>query len=395
MHYEFPAIEGFDDVKGCIDPDFFIVKRDDRGIFVNYKYSTTETFPLEKSWESSVRREFRGISFSVDGKLVNRKYHKFFNLDERPDVGVDSLDFSKKFWVLDKLDGSMITPFPYKGKLEMHTKMGATDVAAPVTSWVEDKKNYIDFMWEMLNEGFTPIFEWISPSNRIVIDYEDTNLVLTAIRHNITGEYVRYDRMVEIAKSHAIPVVKALNELVTDFDGLVRHIKNIEGSEGVVVRFDDGHMVKIKSEWYVRIHNAINNVTNEKKVIGMFLDGTLDDVIPYLPGDVKKEVEDFTGDYMKKVRDFVNKVWNIRNDIMSDIDTDDVRGFRKAYAMSVNSKYKSLATFLFAARDMKDISEMEEYIIDYTRKNLSTNEKLNRLLKTIGARMMNRIVSLD
>jgi hypothetical protein len=51
--------------------------------------------------------------------------------------------------------------------------------------------DYEGFCWETINSGYTPIFEWMHPQKRIVIDYgKEPNLILTAIRHIVTGQYV-------------------------------------------------------------------------------------------------------------------------------------------------------------------------------------------------------------
>jgi hypothetical protein len=45
----------------------------------------------------------------------------------------------------------------------------------------------IKFSYEIMKQGYTPIFEFISPKNRIVIEYKEKELCLLAIRNTITG----------------------------------------------------------------------------------------------------------------------------------------------------------------------------------------------------------------
>jgi hypothetical protein len=53
-------------------------------------------------------------------------------------------------------------------------------------------------------------------------------------------------------------------------------------------------MVKIKSDWYVRIHKVKSLLENEREVVGLALRNELDDLYPVLaPEDVKK-VQDYT-----------------------------------------------------------------------------------------------------
>jgi hypothetical protein len=44
--------------------------------------------------------------------------------------------------------------------------------------------------------GWTPIFEWCSKTNLIVLSYESDQLVLTAMRNMKTGRYMSYAELV-------------------------------------------------------------------------------------------------------------------------------------------------------------------------------------------------------
>ena len=62
-----------------------------------------------------------------------------------------------------------------------------------------------------------------------------------------------------------------------DIDSVLEDLKVIEGIEGYVMQFNDGRMIKIKSDWYNAQHRAEAGL-RERDVVKMFLDGTLDDV---------------------------------------------------------------------------------------------------------------------
>jgi hypothetical protein len=48
-----------------------------------------------------------------------------------------------------------------------------------------------DFCYDCVIDGdMTPIFEWCSRNQRIVVDYPEDMLVLTAVRDNIEGVYI-------------------------------------------------------------------------------------------------------------------------------------------------------------------------------------------------------------
>jgi RNA ligase len=206
MRYKFPEIRHLDEVRDAIkDSKEFIVAERDWGIVVNYLVSGPDTFPSvhtsggsarmreEATTAKAIRRECRGLIFAHDGALISRPYHKFFNVNERDETQVDRIDLGQPHVILEKLDGSMIRPIPINGGYRLGTKMGITDVSRQAEVWLVDKPNYDQFIRECLSNGLTPIFEWVSRKQRIVIDYPEDNLILTAIRDNLTGEYLPYE----------------------------------------------------------------------------------------------------------------------------------------------------------------------------------------------------------
>ena len=80
----------------------------------------------------------------------------------------------------------------------------------------------------------------------------------------------------QIIRKYDIPVVKEVRNPI-------ENIPSMTDIEGVVVRFENGHMIKIKSEWYIAIHKAKENLLFEKNVIKMILEEKVDDILPYLP----------------------------------------------------------------------------------------------------------------
>jgi len=201
MKYQFPVINHISEVQAAVRglDEFICADRGDHLIF-NYLVNFSTTFPDPMSVNDpetarlyALRRECRGLIFSkATGRVIRRPYHKFFNLNERPETSQNNIDLSQDHTVLTKLDGSMIAPFYSEGQLRFGTKMGITEVAGPAEKFAYASRSYIDFSRNLIADGYTPIFEWTSRQQRIIIDYPEENLILTAIRHMITGEYLPY-----------------------------------------------------------------------------------------------------------------------------------------------------------------------------------------------------------
>ena len=90
---------------------------------------------------------------------------------------------------MTKLDGSMLHPMKVGSNIRWMSKMGITDVALQVEEFVSLNTKYQNFAEWCIKNTLTPIFEWCSQKQKIVIDYPEDSLTLLAVRHNISGEY--------------------------------------------------------------------------------------------------------------------------------------------------------------------------------------------------------------
>lgn len=302
-----PAIAGRD--------EFVVAKKPGGYTVINYNVMMGDTFPDPDTASTEeerrlfmLRRDCRGIKFSTEyGNIICRPFHKFFNVNERPETMLNKLDFSKPHWILEKLDGSMIAPFmAVTGNIygpRWGTKMGINDISLPVEEFVATRPEYEKLANFCLNGDATPIFEWCSRQNTIVIDHPVDRLVLTAIRHNFTGEYCTYDQLTEIAESFGVEVVKAYEGNADSMVALVEETKGLVGMEGFVVVFNTGLMVKVKAEDYLRKHKSKEAVQLEKNIIELLVTDKLDDVKSFLSETDLARVEQFEIEFWLGVRD--------------------------------------------------------------------------------------------
>jgi RNA ligase len=204
MHYKFPEIRTIDDVLPHIKGrDEFVVAERDYGIIVNYAVSMEDTFPpvhvaggsakmrAERALTNAMRRECRGLKFYPNGSIAARPFHKWFNVGEREETLPRNIDLNQPHIIFEKLDGSMIHPMLVNGYIRWMTKMGITEVSMQAETFVAKHKKYSDFAAWCIENNLTPCFEWCSLKQQIVIAYPEDKLVLLAVRHNITGEYLK------------------------------------------------------------------------------------------------------------------------------------------------------------------------------------------------------------
>ena len=398
MDYEFPYIQHLDEVREAIadSPEFVVAERE-WGYVVNYLVISQDTFPPVKTSGGSaamraratrlkaIRRECRGLVFDRNGCLISRPFNKFFNVNERDETQVNRIDLTRPHVILEKLDGSMVRPIPLGDGYRLATKMGISDVAMQAEEFVAENINYHDFIMLHIERGQTPIFEWCSRKQRIVIDYPQDRLVLTGIRNVNDGAYKSYAQMVSYAEAYGIEVVQARAGTADNMQNLLEETRALQGQEGWIIRFDDGHMLKVKGDEYVSIHKAKDRIMRENALIEMILDEKLDDVKAHLPDDDRRRLEEFETKFWHGVATTAD-VWRaMRESVHRQHGAD-----RKSFALSDSAKTMegNMKSAIFASWD-KYVFDYRGAVISAIRKNLGTSTKVEAIRGLFGGAKWN------
>lgn len=373
LHYAFPTITHIDQVLPHIDDTFKVVDKEGY-TYINYLMMMPSVFPPvdDLTYEmAAIRRECRGIAFDSDtGEIVSRPFHKFFNLGE-PASGVINDPLKHPHDVLEKLDGSMLRPLP-NGR--WGTKMGVTEVALSAETFVASRPQYDRFAESMMSCGRTPIFEYVGPHNRIVLEYEE-DMTLLAIRNTTTGHYLSYDDMAYAASTFGIPVVSKDGRTIDE-------VKEDETSEGIVIRYTNGHMLKVKSDWYVKVHRAKELLTSDRRFVEAILNQSLDDAIAsFLPDDQKRAEEKlskFDG-CMYTVHEYLEESW-LR---ACEYET------KKDFAIDTKDTFSALSrSYCFNRWDEK-VTNAEEFLINRLKSAIGSNKKFEETMKELGFDLSN------
>jgi RNA ligase len=372
MNYDFPQIKTIDDVLPHIEGrEEFLVMEKEGYTVIKYAVAFEDTFQWDSNDPvgSAIRRECRGIIFNQDGELISRPYAKFFNVGEKPETQLNKVNLYESHIVLEKLDGSMIRPIPTVEGFNLATKAGVTDISQQAEEFISDKPHYAKFIHSMFDGKLTPIFEWVSRKNRIVVDYENDNLILTAIRNTEMGNYLPYFNMLDLAEHWNIPVVQAVDGLaVQNIELFVKQIREWEDSEGVVLRFDTGHMVKIKSDQYVLRHKTKDAINQEKNVISILLNDDVDDLIPLLTPEDATRIQEFQHAFWLAFEDVAGEIYDLYRQI-------DKGQSQKDFALfAVSSVLPHYQPFMFKLRKGFPIKDL---LIEQIRKSLSSQTKID------------------
>lgn len=243
-----------------------------------YMFMDSKTFNTQESLEC------RGIAFNDAGAIVSRPLHKFFNLGEKEWLTAESLIGKEKTGeiaaIFEKVDGSMIASASLNGELVWRSKKAFnSDVVNLANAYLAESENsrICDFANEALAMGLTVIFEITHPLARIVVAQDSPNFQLLHVRDNLTGDYVMLDKCHAIhalIEKYQVPVVRRYYDLA--MSEVFQSLESMEGQEGYVVQFKNGDMVKLKCDWYNRLHGVVTFL-RERDIATLSLNEQLDD----------------------------------------------------------------------------------------------------------------------
>lgn len=391
MKYDFPIIRTVDDVLPSIEgrKEFVVKEKEHDGVkylVANYNVEMPDSFPPLKvaggskkmrearSHMHKMRREVRGLIFNKNGELISRPLHKFFNINQKDETLVRNLDFSIPNVLMDKLDGSMVRPFIVDGMFFLGTKMGFTDISMQSMEWLDLQDSIKkDWMVKIVEDGYTPIFEWISPENNIVLHYDTPELILLNVRNNLNGTY--HPELMEGAPFKLAETYGALNGDVEEY---LETVHNLKGKEGHVICFDGVPMLKAKADEYLKIHKIKDNLSHDRHIVLKILSGGLDDVYPVLDKITYDRVKTFEqkfwkawGEKLEELRLLVKVAYEVYD------------GDRKAIALKMvpTLKNKSDSQFIFSALDGKELVDvLDQHIIKMSGSHTKYDEHLKEWL---------------
>lgn len=224
-------------------------------------------------------QEARGIIIDMSTfDVVCWPFNKFGNYGESY---ADEIDWESAR-VQEKVDGSIIKLY-HNGRGWCWATNGTIYAAkAEVQNYdksyydlITSAKNYKKIFYQDLNPDYTYIFELVSPYNRVVVEYNSTELYHIGTRNNITGKEMDIDIGIQKPKEyplHSLEDCLAAAKVLCN-DGQTR--------EGFVVVDKYWHRNKIKTPEYLAQHHAWGNgsyLIQKKTAIMMALNGGWDEI---------------------------------------------------------------------------------------------------------------------
>lgn len=336
-------------------------------------------------WTQDVLHFRSSIWRKSDGSLVSGSYKKFFNFEEKPAIDPFDGDITRTN-LIEKLDGSTLIVSRFNGETIIRTR-GTVDASVSMINGDEIqlfREKYSSFFatFEARDtQPMTYLFEWVSPRNRIILDYgQDPDILLTNIvdhhSYNLTSQF-DLNRIAEQfgfrrPKQFHFPSVK---EMLTN-------VQALQGYEGVCMYYnDDQNIRKIKATTYIRLHAFKSNLSL-KNLAELLYHYNLPNTAAEFLAIIEKEYDFECAEAAKPV---VEEMWSVLVDFISDIET--VNKFvgenkeldQKSFALKMLEEFKEkkyLTAFGFSMRrDAFNMNDTKKAFLELLKDENTAEQK--------------------
>jgi hypothetical protein len=298
------------------------------------------SYAIDADFSNEIVRECRGIILNKNLQPVCVPFFKFGNYCESY---ADEIDWSTAK-VREKVDGSLIKLYYYNNCWNVATNSTIDAEDAPLHNDVAAKeiKNYKNLFFiaaknsnlnfNILDTHYTYMFELISPFNRVVVPYKETEIVFLGARNMTTLEEEELDIGVKKPKQYPL---QSLEDCLL----VAQELPFTE--EGYVVVDKYWHRVKIKSPAYLRAHILSNNkCITKKRLIQLARAGDKDEFVSYFP------------EYEKYFDELENNMQTLAKEINKEVEfAKTIHGDRSWFAANVKNLLFSDYLFIWKYKD--------------------------------------------
>lgn len=312
-------------------------------------------------------KHMRSVVVNYAGEVISAGFPKFTNWGENPDhfPVPNSL---KHCTVVEKLDGSLLIVSKYNGQYILRTR-GTIDASTLANGHeLEIFKNTILAKLADNNDtwDYSVLFEWLSPINKIVLNYGDEpSWRLIGFINHINYSLAQQDMLDAMAKKYGFD-----RPPIYTFSGVEDLLKDVDqwrGKEGVVVYSKNDQMLhKVKGAWYLALHHMKSELSNIEKVIDVWLEQGMPDYQTFY----NYIFTTFDYELAEQCRGMISRICDAKKEVdlivsgMNDFVNNRLKTLptRKLQAEQVISAYGNTnrASFLFKLLDGKSLGK-EEY----------------------------------
>jgi T4 RnlA family RNA ligase len=309
--------------------------------------------------------------------VVVRAFDKFFNYGESNAAAVD---WGGRIWALTKYDGSLIKFTIDKNYNPRWFTNNGFDCSAELPGDLicefNSFQDLINFALRdrpldlTMCQEYTLMFELCSNWNRIVVPYQDTDLIFLGARHKRTGmELLPWDFARAVPEMEAFQMPKQYELSSKTLEKAIEIVSKFDiNNEGLVVVDEHFNRVKIKGAAYLSVHALKDNSgqLSFAHVLKSIQSKTVDDILGIFP-----EYTDTIKGIIKRYNDVDQQLQTVIVKSMSYYEAakkyTDPKEMKKAYAMLCKDDKFAKVYFQLYQNWTNDKRIKEEYLqtMDY------------------------------
>jgi len=264
---------------------------------------------------------FRSSVWNYDGELISASFPKFFNWSEQPEISPVPTSL-KNTTVVEKLDGSTLIVSKYKGQYILRTR-GTVDASTMANG--HELELFKDTILKKLdtclpvdlngNWHYSILFEWVSPINKIVLNYGDEPdwYLVGVINHH---HYMLWSQSRLDEAAQELGLKRPATYTFTDVNDLLQNVDQWKGKEGVCVYSNNDQTIhKVKSADYLIKHRFKSEATLENTLDLYFSYGK-----PSYQEFESKLTETFDYECFEMVRGYASQICDASKEVNKIVD---------------------------------------------------------------------------
>ena len=312
-------------------------------------------------------KHMRSVVVNYAGEVISAGFPKFTNWGENPDhfPVPNSL---KHCTVVEKLDGSLLIVSKYNGQYILRTR-GTVDASTMANGHeLELFKNTILSKLADNNDtwDYSVLFEWLSPINKIVLNYGDEpSWRLIGFINHINYSLAQQDMLDAMAKKYDL--LRPEIYTFTDISDMLQIVDKWQNKEGVCLYSKNDQVIhKIKASKYLLLHHLKSELSNIEKVLDLWLEQGMPDYQTFY----NYIFTTFDFELAEQVKSMISRICDAKKEVdlivsgMNDFVNNRLRSLpsRKEQAQLVISSYgeTNRAAFVFKILDNRPLGK-EEY----------------------------------
>ena len=223
-------------------------------------------------------KHMRSVVVNYAGEVISASLPKFTNWGENTEHFPVPTSL-KNATVVEKLDGSTLIVSKYNGQYILRTR-GTVDASKLANGFeLELFKSTILNKLQDNNDtwGYSIIWEWLSPINKIVLSYGDEPIwKLIGFINHINYSLAQQDMLDAMAKKYDL--LRPEIYTFTDISDMLQIVDKWQNKEGVCLYSKNDQVIhKIKASKYLLLHHLKSELSSLEKVLDVWLEQGMPD----------------------------------------------------------------------------------------------------------------------